>query len=177
VDTETTIEAVVTYLEMLAPPRRPMTPAPLGKLAILRAEEPTVSFYRYLYQSVGDPWNWVDRRLLDDAALRRIIHHPKVEIHVLYVAGVPAGFAEQDRREGRDIELAYFGLIPEFVGRGLGAYFLDWAVNAAWLRKPKRLWVHTCTLDHPRALAAYQRAGFQVYDRGVDHVPALVESD
>ncbi len=167
------IETTVTYLEMRAPPRKPATPAPIGKLAILRAERPTLSFYRYLYNTVGGPWNWTERRLLDDEALARIIHDGRVEIYVLYAAGVPAGYAELDGRIEGEIELAYFGLMPEFVGRGLGGYFLDWAVSAAWIHRPERVWVHTCTLDHPRALTLYQRAGFTPYRQQVEKVPAM----
>ena len=166
----TPIEITITYLEMHAPPTRPPAPAPLGKLAILRAERPTVSFYRYLYNTIGEPWNWVERRLLDDDALRAIIHDDKIDIYVLHVGGVPAGYVEQDRRHAREIEIAYFGLVPDFVGRGLGSYFLDWAVSTAWLHKPKRVWVNTCSLDHPRALSVYQRAGFVPYDRRVDQI-------
>ncbi|MCH7887909.1 MAG: GNAT family N-acetyltransferase [Proteobacteria bacterium] len=168
------LETTVTYLEMTSPPRRPATPAPLGKLAVMRAELPTVSFYRYLYNTVGEAWNWSERRRLDDEAMRAIIRHPEVLIYVLYAAGVPAGFAELDLRRAGEVELAYFGLTPEYVGRGLGAYLLDWAVAAAWTRKPKRVWVHTCTLDHPRALSLYQRAGFVVYKRRVEKVERLV---
>lgn len=167
------IETTVTYLEMREQPTRPSVPAPLGKLAILRAEHPPVSFYRYLYNTVGEAWYWSERRALDDAALGAIVHDPKVNIYVLYVAGVPAGYVELDRRREREVELAYFGLVPEFTGRGLGSYLLDWAVHAAWAGAPERVWVHTCTLDHPRALPLYQRAGFVAYKRQAEKVEAL----
>ena len=167
------LETTVTYLEMREPPRRPTTPAPLGKLAILRAERPTVSFYRYLYDTVGEPWNWSERRMLDDETLRTIIHDPRIELYVLYVAGVPAGYVELDRRVDGDIEIAYFGFVPDFTGRGLGPYFLDWGVSQAWTHEPTRVWVNTCTLDHPRALGLYQRAGFVAYERRVETVVAL----
>ncbi len=168
------VETTVTYLEMRSPPRRPATPAPLGKLAILRSEQPTVSFYRYLYNTIGEPWNWSDRRRLDDDALRAIIHDPKVEIYVLYAAGVPAGYVEIDLRRAGEAEIAYFGLAPEYIGRGLGVFLLDWAIAAAWTHQPKRVWVHTCTLDHPRALPLYQRAGFVAYERRTEEVEKLV---
>ena len=112
---------------------------------------------------MGGPWQWHDRRRLSDAQLGEIIGHDKVEIYVLYVAGTPAGFGELDRRRPGEIELAYFGLLPEFIGRGLGAYFLHWLQDNAWSNKPRRLWVHTCTFDHPGAMAHYQRAGFIAY--------------
>lgn len=168
------VETTVTYLEMRSSPRRPATPAPLGKLAIMRSEQPTVSFYRYLYNTIGEPWNWSDRRRLDDDELRAIIHDPKVEIYVLYAAGVPAGYVEIDLRRAGEAEIAYFGLAPEYIGRGLGVFLLDWAIAAAWTHQPKRVWVHTCTLDHPRALPLYQRAGFVPYERRTEKVEKLV---
>ena len=158
-----TIDVVVTYLEMTEPPHRPPVPAPLERLALLRAVEPSVAFYRFLYDTVGEPWFWIDRRLLDDETLGAIIRDPRGEIYVLYDAGVPAGFVELDRRPAPDVAIAYFGLMPDFVGRRLGPYLLDWAVRKAWTYQPHRLTVDTCTLDHPKALALYQRAGFVPY--------------
>ena len=168
------IECVVTYLEMLARPTLPPLQPPLGKkLALMRAEPPSLSFYRYLYDAVGRDWRWTLRKRVRDAELRAIIEDPAVEIDVLHVAGVPAGFSELDRRRTPEIELAYFGLAPEFIGQGLGAYFLNWTVRRAWEYTPERLWVHTNTLDHPRALGLYQRMGFVVYDR----VSAIADAD
>ena len=156
------IDVVVTYLEMASPPARRLAvqPPPEMKLALLRAEAPTVGFYRYLYNTVGEPWFWVDRRAMDDAALEAIISDPLVEIYVLYVGGVPAGYVELDRRTAPDINIAYMGLMPHAVGHGLGRYLVNWAVDAAWRYAPQKITVDTCTLDHPRALATYQKAGF-----------------
>ena len=167
------IETTVTYLEMHQRSTRPTVPAPMGKFAILRAENPTVSFYRYLYDAVGEPWNWTDRRVIGNDELGAIIGDPKVEIYVLYAGGVPAGFLELDRRIEGEVEIVYFGLLPDFAGRGLGRYFLDWAIHAAWESEPKRVWVHTCDLDDPRALPVYQRAGFTAYQRQLEKVVAL----
>lgn len=156
------IDVVVTYLEMTSAPARrlAMQPPPNMKLALLRAEAPTVAFYRFLYNTVGEPWFWIDRRLMDDATLEAIITDPLVEIYVLYVDGAPAGYVELDRRPAPDINIAYMGLMPHAIGRGLGRYLLNWAVDAAWRYAPRKLTVDTCTLDHPRALATYQQAGF-----------------
>jgi GNAT superfamily N-acetyltransferase len=156
---------IVTYLEMTARPVRPPVPVPAGKLALMRAERCTVPFYRFLYGTVGAPWLWFERMTWSEEKLAALIEKPEVEIFVLYVGGVPAGYYELDRSEPADVELAYFGLMPEFIGRGYGAYLLREAVDAAWQHNPKRVWVHTCTYDHPRALGVYQRAGFVVYRR------------
>lgn len=161
----TRIHDTVTYLEMFEhPPARP-SPPPLGKLALMRAEACTVSFYRYLYETVGTPWLWYERRLMSDAALGAELAKPTTEIFVLYVDGAPAGYFELDAADPRETELCYFGMIPDFIGRRLGPFLLNAAIEQAWSRPIERFWVHTCTFDHPRALPLYQRAGFVVYAR------------
>jgi GNAT superfamily N-acetyltransferase len=159
------IETLVTYLEMTAPPAGAPLPPPRAGLEVKRAIQPTISFYRYLYDAIGRDWTWYERKLLDDGQLAPIIHDPRVEVNVLFAEGVPAGLAELDFRDPGDVELAYFGVLPEFIGQGLGRFLLDWAVHHAWRARPRRLWVHTCDLDHPRALGVYQKAGFRIYDR------------
>lgn len=164
------VETVVTHLEMRAPPDAPAIAAPAPAVEVRRAVRPTVSFYRYLYDAVGGPWTWTERRLMDDEDLAAIVRDPRVEILVLWVDGVPAGYAELDRRAPPDVELAYFGLVPEFIGRGLGRFLLDAALRRAWREGPARVRVHTCDLDHPRALGVYEKSGFRVYDRRMGRV-------
>jgi GNAT superfamily N-acetyltransferase len=154
------LRVVVTYLEMTSRPSSPKQRPPVEKLALLRAERPTISFYRYLYNTVGEPWLWTERRKMDDTALATVIHDPRVEIMVLYVGGVPAGYAELNRRRPEAVDLSYFGMIPDFIGMKLGPFLLNCAINAAWSGGAKKLTVNTCTLDHPKALGLYQRAGF-----------------
>lgn len=169
-----TVEVTVTYLEMTSPEQRHGgVQGRAERTAILRAERPTISFYRYLYNTVGADWHWYERRDLSDEELAAIIHHPGVEVYVPYVYGVPAGFVELNRCVENEVEIAYFGLIPDFIGRGLGPWLLDWAIGHAWGYHPRRVWLHTCTLDHPKALSVYQRAGLRVYDRKVDQVPVV----
>jgi len=159
------IEVTVTFLEMKARPQRPMTPAPPLNLAVLHAEQPSIAFYRFLYNTVGERWLWWERRELSDAVLARIVQDPRVEVYVMYVDGAPGGFAEIDRRDPSAANLAYFGLMPEQIGRGLGPFLLDWAIDAAWQGGARRLLVNTCTLDHPKALGLYQRCGFRAIRR------------
>ena len=161
----TVLEDTITYLEMLERPAGRRFPAPLDTLALMRAEACTVSFYRYLYDTVGEPWLWFERRIIDDAAVAAQIHRPTIEIFVLYVRGVPAGFFELDTAAPRETKLCYFGLIPDFIGRRLGPYLLQAAIDRAWSRPIDRFWLHTSTFDHPKALSVYQRAGFVVYAR------------
>ncbi len=164
------VDTRVTYLEMAGPPPGPPLRPPRSGLEVRAARRATVSFYRYLYGIIGEEWTWVVRRLLSDAELRQILDDPAVEVNVLWVNGVPAGLAELDRRRPREIELAYFGLLPEFIGQGLGRWLLDWAIRHAWRAGPRRLWVHTCDLDHPRALGVYEKSGFRVYDQRLEQL-------
>ena len=158
------LEVAVTYLEMTERPRLSQVLHPAETtIALLRAHNPPLPFYRFLYDTVGEPWLWYERRVMADAALARVIEDERVEIYVLYAEGAPAGFAELDRRQGSEIELAYFGMMPFFIGRGLGRYLLAWAIERAWSYEPRRLWVNTCNLDHPKALPLYQQLGFKPY--------------
>lgn len=157
------IVGVTVYsLEMLSSSRRSV-PAPRDRLSILRVDAPTVEFYRDLYNSVGRDFHWLNRRKLTDAELAAIIQNPSNELHVLHVAGMSAGFAELDRRQPDEIELVQFGLLPEFIGHGLGKWFLQRTIEQAWSYQPRRVWLHTCTLDHPAALPNYLKAGFVLF--------------
>lgn len=154
----------VTYLKMLDNPGAQNIPAPAIPHAIQKAEKPTVSFYRYLYDAVGRDWAWTDRKKLNDDELNEVMQDKDTEVYVLYIRGVPAGYAELNFKNfPAAVDLAYFGIMPEFIGMKLGPYFLDWAIQQAWLRNPDSVTVNTCTLDHPKALPLYQRFGYFPY--------------
>ncbi|HEX2581519.1 MAG TPA: GNAT family N-acetyltransferase [Dongiaceae bacterium] len=167
----TRIPVVVTYLEMTERPTAPAPALPRGNFALLHVERPSVAFYRYLYNTVGERWFWVDRRRMDDETLRTEIQDESVEISVLYGKGEPVGFVELDGRTAPTQTIAYFGLMPDWIGRGIGRYLLRWAVDRAWQRGASRIAVETCTLDHPAALGHYQRLGFRPYRQKKKHIP------
>jgi GNAT superfamily N-acetyltransferase len=144
---------------MLAASQRDV-PAPRVGLTVLHAETPSVLYYRFLYDAVGKEYNWLSRRKLADAELAAIIGDPQNKLHVLYVDGSPAGFAELDCRQPKEVELVQFGLMPDFIGQGLGKWFLQWTIEKAWSYQPNRFWLHTCTLDHAAAVPTYKKAGF-----------------
>lgn len=156
------VEVTVYYLEMLAPSHRHVT-APREGLTVLHVPSPTVPYYRSLYDAVGQEFHWLSRRKMTDEALAALLADPRNEMHVLHVNRAAAGFAELDRRQPDEIELVQFGLIRDFIGQGLGKWFLHWTLNRAWSYTPKRFWLHTCTLDHPAALPNYLKAGFVLY--------------
>ncbi len=152
------VDVTVYYLEMLSPSGRAVL-APRDGLEVIHAKRPTVAYYRFLYNTVGSDYNWRSRGSRPDDELARLIQDPLNEVHVLHVDGTPAGFAELDRRQPDEIELIQFGLMPGFIGLGLGKWFLQWTIDKAWSYQPKRFWLHTCTLDHPGALPNYLQAG------------------
>jgi GNAT superfamily N-acetyltransferase len=157
------IETIVTFLEMTAEPLHHVAPPSSLKLMLMRAENITLSFYRFLYDTVGHDYNWNDRSNLSDSELSALIHADGVEVWVLYVNGQPAGYFELVPYERNTIELEYFGLVSEFQGKGLGKWLLAEAIRAAWAKLPKRVIVQTCTLDGPTALPLYQKMGFTPY--------------
>jgi len=159
------LPTVVTFLEMKARPVAIPPPQPKGKIALLRSQNPPVHFYRYLYDAIGRDYHWVDRKRMDDPRLKALLAEERVELYVLFADGCPAGMAELDFRDATSANIAYFGLIPEYVGRRLGYFFLYHTAMNAWARPISRLLVNTCTLDHPRALPLYQRLGFVPYSR------------
>jgi GNAT superfamily N-acetyltransferase len=156
------VEVRVFYLEMLSAGAQPVPPLPEG-MTLVHARSPSVAFYRFLYNTVGRDYHWYSRGRLSDAQLSAVLSDPGNEVHVLYSEGVPAGFAELDRRTPGEVELVQFGLMPEFIGRGLGKTFLRHIIRRAWDYEPRRFWLHTCTLDHPAALPNYLNAGFALY--------------
>jgi GNAT superfamily N-acetyltransferase len=155
-----------TYLQMVARPER-VVPPPRGGLAVVHAKKQPVAYYRFLYDGVGRDYDWTIRKKLSDAELAALLNDPRLEVHVLMAEGIPAGFAELDRRTEGEIELVQLGLMPELIGQGLGRFFLQWTIDKAWSYGPRRFWLHTCTKDHPAALPNYLKAGFAVYKEEV----------
>ena len=161
------LTVIVTFMEMTAPPSAPKPRKPAGDVILMRANSPTVGFYRFLYNTVGEPWLWHERRRMADADLHAAVADPRVEIQVLYVDGTPAGYIEIDRRCSKSgaaagtVDIGYFGLTPEYLGRGLGPWLLREGVDLAWAGGTTKLSVNTCSFDHPSAIGLYQSMGFK----------------
>lgn len=156
-----TVQVTRTYLEMpspgaLHPARVPEVPPRLERL-----ESCSVSFFRYLYGEVGRAYHWTDRLSWSDDRVRAHLADPGVALWLLSWKAVPAGYFELRRHRDGSVEVAYFGLMPEFVGRGWGGHLLTLAVHEAWALGAERVWLHTCTLDHPAALPNYRKRGFR----------------
>jgi GNAT superfamily N-acetyltransferase len=169
------IATIVTSLEMTSCP--PLVAIPASDLRLEQWDSPPPDKYRTLYRQVGQPWLWFSRLELDDAALTAIIHDPKVGIWaVTDLQGTGIGILELDFRINGECEIAFFGLVPELAGKGHGKWLMAMALQAGWGEAGvERMWVHTCTLDGPGALAFYIKSGFVPYQRQIEtfHDPRL----
>lgn len=156
------VRYTVTYLEMTARPATPIPHVPTGSpLALIAAENPPVEYFLYLYNAVGAAYEWTDWLKHTRQQQEAFVGDPKVELFTLMVDGWPGGFFVLDTRQPDTCDLAFFGLVPQAMGRGLGAWLLGCAIHMGWDRAGvTRMTVSTNTLDHPRALAFYQRMGF-----------------
>lgn len=161
------IAAAVVYLEQRTRPEPRPEPA-LDGLALERMGGADVERYLALFAAVGEPWLWFGRRVMPREALVAILADPAVEALALVRDGRDIGLVEIDARDPRDIELAYFGLVPEAVGGGTGRWSMNRAIERAWARAPQRFFVHTCNFDHPDALGFYVRSGFVPYGRAIE---------
>ncbi|TVQ27497.1 MAG: GNAT family N-acetyltransferase, partial [Spirochaetaceae bacterium] len=163
-------DVTVTHLEMTAPEqlRGPQRECACD-YALLQAEIPCPEYNRFLYTSVGSQWMWHSRLTWDYARWMAYLDRPEVETWVATVHGTPAGYFELERQDKGNVELVYFGVMPRFTGQGLGGSLLTDAVNRAWSMGAKRVWVHTCSLDHPHAIDNYTARGFTPFKVTVEH--------
>jgi len=156
-----TIDVTRTYLTMSAPAELVPARSPEGDARIERVGFCPTAFFRDLYAEVGGQYRWTDRLTWTDARIRAYLDAGDIALYVLYVESAPAGYFELKRHEDGSSEIAYFGLMGDYIGRGLGGWLLTRAVETAWAGGPARVWLHTCTLDHPNALPNYVRRGFR----------------
>ncbi len=170
----TKARVTVTFLRMDSPPATPAPRLP-ASLRIMLIPNPSVEFYRYLYNTVGEDYLWWLNRVMSDADLARMLANPAVTIHVLSEGESVAGFFQLDSSYWPDVNLSYFGLMPHMVGQRVGSAFLRCAVDEVWRSGATGMTVNTCTADHPRALPNYLRAGFDVV-RQVQETWAIPDS-
>ncbi|WP_066374388.1 GNAT family N-acetyltransferase [Herbidospora mongoliensis] len=146
---------------------RPARP-PREEVAIVQAEIPSADFHRFLYSAVGSDWQWTDRREWTDEQWLGWLAGG-VETWVAYLHGTPAGYIALEQ-QGSDVEIAYFGLLPFAIGKGIGGHLLHFGIARAWQLASSRVWVHTCSLDSPIARGNYEARGFRLYKTEVSKV-------
>jgi GNAT superfamily N-acetyltransferase len=155
------VEVVRTYLELRSPELLRAAPVPDPSIQFVRRDAIAVHHYRRLYQMVGDPWHWHDRNAWSEEQLAAHLSSPGISVWECVADERAAGFFELATHDDASVEIAYFGLVEEFMGRGIGKAMLTQAAQQAWALGAARVWLHTCTLDSPRALSNYLARGFE----------------
>ena len=164
------IAAVVTHLEMTERPSPVVDPLadPLAIWTLRKVETPALDWFRDLYRRVGEEWLWFSRMRMPDADLAAVIQAPRVEVYALVHEGRDEGLLELDFRDAGQCEIVYFGVTASLVGRGAARWLMNRALELAWSRPVERVWLHTCTFDHPAAIPFYQRMGFRPFRRQIE---------
>lgn len=164
---ESNQQVITYYLEMVSPDALVAKPT-VSDLDIKQVVVPQFQFNRFLYQFVGEAWEWTDKLSWSDQQWQELVDSEQHQTWVAYYQGAIAGYFEL-LRDGDSVEILYFGLAPQFIGQGMGGYLLSHAIESAWRwQGVERVWVHTCSLDHPNALKNYQARGFKVYHTEVE---------
>ncbi len=157
------------YLEMLDP--RALKPKSPGEgAALVRVDPPMPELNRFFYTAVGGDWHWTDRLPWTWRQWFDYLSRPETQTWMLTVHGIPAGYAELEGDADGNVKIAYFGLLPAYIGKGHGGYFLSCAIEKAWAMNARRVWVHTCSLDHSSALANYLARGFSKYKEEITSI-------
>ncbi len=157
------VDVTTWYLEMLEEGQLRPALSDSPNLVVIQAEVPSPEFSRFLYSSVGGNWYWLDRLHSTYNRWLDYLKRSEVQTWVAYVSGTPAGYIELESQPGSNVEIAYFGILQQFTGQRIGGHLLSAGVRQAWAIGARRVWVHTCSLDGPYALANYQARGFQLY--------------
>jgi len=157
------VNVTTWYLEMLHSEQ--LRPAFLDnpQLVVMQAEVPCPELNRFLYTSVGGDWYWLDRLNWTYSRWLDYLKRLEVQTWIAYVSGTPAGYIELESQPDNNVEVSYFGILPQFTGQRVGGHLLSVGVQQAWAMGAQRVWVHTCSLDGPYALANYRARGFQLY--------------
>ena len=168
-DTNTLQDVTIYYLKMAQKPNNFKTISP--EFSIKKMENPIdpEGFFK-LYCAVGSKHHWTDRLGMTNEELSQVINDPKSSIYNLIYDGRIVGFSELVQEENY-IELLYFGLRSDEVGKGLGPSFLQMMIEQAWATTPQWIQLNTCSMDHPKALPLYQRMGFEIV--GTKNSPRL----
>lgn len=159
----TKLDYTVTWLEMDTRPDFDWPHLPIGSTAaLLKADTPPVWWFLTLYDAVGRDYAWEDIHKREHDDIQSWLHADTMSLYTLFDHGWPQGFFMLEGKDDEIVDLAYFGMVPEAIGKGLGSWLLKTAILTAWDRPgTRKLTLNTCTLDHPRALQVYQKAGFK----------------
>ncbi len=153
----------IWYLEINDPAALKPKRVELPGVRIERSEVPCPEFSRFLYQAAGGDLYWTERLPWDWHKWFDYLNRDEFETWVLWVSGTPAGYVELEKHKDNSVKIVYFGLLPVFIGRGLGGHLLTFAIERGFAMGADRVWVHTCSLDTPAALPNYRARGMTIY--------------
>jgi GNAT superfamily N-acetyltransferase len=156
-------EVTITYLEMRSAGELKPKPAPNGNFSVREATVKQWQFNRFMYHFVGAHWSWNDKRNWTEEQWRAYAEGERLRTFTAFQEGSVAGYFEMRPDNLAGIEIAILGLAPPFIGKGFGGALVSKAIEFAWQSQPGRVWLHTCTLDHPAALPNYQARGMRIY--------------
>jgi len=169
-------QKVTTYFLEMTSPTELIENTDVKGLHVVEAIVKQYQFNRFLYAFVGAPWGWSDKVKWSTEQWRSYVEDENLRTWVAYYKGSPAGYFELHKQDDGNVEIAYFGLAQNFIGQGFGSYLLTQAIRSAWAwRGTERVWVHTCTLDHPAALRNYRSAGFRLYNEKLKSVHVSID--
>lgn len=157
-------EVTTYYLEMTSPDQLRPARSPAQPFVVRRALLTYPALNRFFYEEVGRAHHWTDRLAWTEEQWRSYLDRKNLQTWIGYLRDTPAGYFELEKQEAA-VQLVYFGLLPPFIGQGVGGALLTEAIERAWAMDTQRVWVHTNTVDHPAALHNYQKRGFRIYDQ------------
>jgi ribosomal protein S18 acetylase RimI-like enzyme len=157
------MKVITYYLEMKSPSELRCSEDVNPEVEVKQVVSACPELNRFFYTTVGKDWYWTGRLKWSEERWLEYANRPELETWVIYVSGEQAGYFELEMQPGANVEIAYIGLLPEFIGKGIGRQLLTAAVERAWQMGAKRVWVHTNTRDHPHALGNYQARGFRIF--------------
>lgn len=165
------LATIVTHLQMHAPPARRADPPGSAQFSLAPLQPRTIGTYRELFRAVGADWLWTSRLVMADEPLQAILDSADITLLELQSPSGGRGILELDFRVAGECELSFLGVTRDLVGTGAGRFLMNRAIALAFAKPVKRFWLHSCTLDHPGAVAFYERSGFHAYARQVEILP------
>ncbi len=153
----------ISHLEMTSPTQLRSKSLPREGVDVVRLPFPMPELNKFFYTAIGKDWHWFERLVWTAAEWLRYVDRPELDTWIVTEGGVPAGYFELEKQVDDDVEIVYFGMLPQFIAHHLGGWALSQAVDKAWAMGARRVWVHTCDLDHPKALPNYLARGFNLF--------------
>ncbi len=148
------------YLDYQGPTVQPVTWP--NDVQLVEAEIASPELNQFLFRTVGGPWRWYSRLSWSYQQWLTYLEQQQVRTWLLWNKGTPAGYIELVKHQDNSVEIMFFGLLPQFVGQGLGKKLAQQAIYLAHSWQATKVWLHTCSADHPAALHNYQQAGFKI---------------